>query len=561
MGLQSFLDTSRRIDALACAVLVIASLVAKFWLLHPVGPIIFFDELLYMEGARAVAGALSYPSGQYPFLYPMAIAPALLGGWGYHGIFVINVLASSSLIVFAWALARTVGCRPAWPAALLCALLPLHWVFPTQVLSENLFVPMFLAAAWISVRGTTLRLAGAFGFGVLLASLFLTKYLALPALPVLWAFWVASSVSGRRGRLPWIALAGSLAGVVVALASWLLFAAHSDIGLAEAFGSKVSGVKAGDLITPTSVALWAVAYLCVLALISAPFLPRFIEETLGLARGHWRRMLDQPLSRLLVLALLLCGGYWLVCIQHSAGALHNYPVPQRIVARYLMHLTPLLMVLGYALVLKGRSASTPRALSIVLALACIVALWLARSVLYDDLVWDLPDWFAGIPLYSADILAWRDSWMLPAVGALLLLSALMPAGRMLAVIWTLVLACVLAVAGWNVKARAEKPAMTRPLHARALLPVLDSLAKDGNRVTVVTEVKSEPPNVMRQSLAFWGWREPSVLVAGPRMRASPDRQVIYITMDPPPTSAQVLSTYRVGRRNGVIYRLPEASGR
>ena len=37
-------------------------------------------------------------------------------------------------------------------------------------------------------------------------------------------------------------------------------------------------------------------------------------------------------------------GYFLLGIQHSWGANYNYPIPQYVLGRYLMHLTPLYFI-------------------------------------------------------------------------------------------------------------------------------------------------------------------------------------------------------------------------
>ena len=182
-------------DIAACVLLVLACTLAKFAWLDPVGPLIFFDELLYRQGAEALAGLRTYPSGHYPFLYPLLLAPGEALHAGYRGIFVANVLAGSALIPACWLLARTVGMRWGWPCALAAALLPLQWLFPTQVLSENLFVPLFAWTVWYAIRAARPGVSASMVYGVALASLFLVKYLALPAIPVIWAAWLFGLVA------------------------------------------------------------------------------------------------------------------------------------------------------------------------------------------------------------------------------------------------------------------------------------------------------------------------------------------------------------------------------
>lgn len=557
---RTWLDPRRwqvndRIDAAACLVLLVACTLAKLALLQPVGPLIFFDELLYRQGAEALAGQGPYPSGHYPFLYPLLLAPGEALHAGFRGIFVANVLATSALIPACWLLGRTIGMKWAWPCALAAALLPIQWVFPVQVMAENLFVPLFAWAVWYAIRARVPGAAASLVYGASLASLFLVKYLALPAIPLIWATWLFGLASREvRWRSLSRIAALSLAGMAAMVIAWIAYAQANGIALDEAFGSKVSGLHAGELMTPAAVAMWAAAYLCALILLAAPFLPRFAEALGALAVAPRRLLRESPLARLTLLFALLAGGYWLICVQHSAGAMRNYPVPQRVVVRYLMHLLPLVAVLGLALTL--RPDPRPRLRHAVpLAAIAAGAVWVAHQVLYADLAWDFPPWFAAIPLYSTDILGFREPSMLWPLLGLVAASAFVGLHRSIAWAWVAAWLLLLGMATLVVQQRAERDSTTRPSHARALAPLLANATRRHENVLVITELRREPPVVLRQALMFWGADPGAFRVIGPGQAASAQAdktEVLRITMKPRPGD-EVLR-YPVGNATGYIYR-------
>lgn len=542
-------------DLVACAAIALGLLVLKFTTLHPVGPFLFFDELLYREGAEALAVFGNYPSGQYPFLYPLLMAPAYATGTGYEGMFAINVVASTLLVPACWLLARAIGLRPAWPAALLAAAMPLHFLYPTQILSENLFVPLFVLATWYTIRAKPAGPVAAFAFGLLLASLFLVKYLALPAVPLLWAFWLMGRVAGRvqaDDRTIRSGAAWSAAAILLATGAWLAYARTHGIATAEAFGANVSGLNAGDLITPAAVVTWATAYLACLVLVAGAFLPRLAESLVAYLHAPVRDFREHPQARLVLLTLLLAGGYWLVCVQHSAGGVGNYPVPQRVVVRYMMHLAPLFMTLGLAFTLRPFRPVTWPWVATATA-AGVALLWISHGILYGDMVWDFPDWFATIPLYSTDILAYQDTETLRTLLIVAAASAIAYLHRTLAIAWVASVLLLVAFATMSVHERNTRHVGERPLHPRVLAPFVARALEAGREVVVVSEVRGVKPDFLRQGLVFWGLERRSFGVArdaAEATRSTPGALVLSVGSDV--DGRDVLFTYRA---NGGTYHV------
>lgn len=552
---------SSRLDAVAMVAIALASLAAKFVVLDPVGPLIFFDELLYKLGADALAAHGTYPSGHYPFLYPLLLAPAVASGTGYEGIFFINALATSTLVPACWLLARACGARWAWPCAVIAAVLPIQFTFPTQVFAENLFVPLFTFCVWYAVRAKPVGWLSAFAYGLMLAGIYLTKYLALPAVPVLWVAWLfgLSRNGVARAGLPRLALS-SAAGVAVLVGAWVLYAGANGIGVQAAFGGDVyEGHADRSAITFDSLLLWTGAYLAVAVLLVGPFLYRLFEAVVELARNPVQRLGESAFYRLVLLCLLFLGGYLLVCVMHSAQLAMNYPDPQRVVVRYFMQLVPAVFVLGVVQALAGNGIGRLRPMAGVAAAVCLAALVVAaHGVLYKDFVWDFPDWFAAIPLYSTDILGYRQGvgfWLLPVVVLLGPLAATGAIGRWLVVSLGITLV-VFSTA--YVNRVSEVFTTSRPVHARELLPyVTDSLRK-GDAVRIVSEIPRLPEQEISQALQFWGVDGSRIAGGAREQTAQAGTEAVYRLRIRPLEGERPLHQYAYGqggyRSTGYIYR-------
>jgi len=124
------------------------------------GPAIFTDELQYVEMARSLplGRGLLWAGAQTNFpcwLYPLLISP-LIGLFrmdvAHTCVRGLNAVLMVSAIFPTYALAREVGTRrQALAAAGLVALLPAMG-YSAMVMTESLFLPVFLFALWLIVR-------------------------------------------------------------------------------------------------------------------------------------------------------------------------------------------------------------------------------------------------------------------------------------------------------------------------------------------------------------------------------------------------------------------------
>ena len=144
------------------AVLVLVSFLFRAWVARGMlAPFIMVDELIYSELAKSFADSGRFlvrdvPTTGYGLLYPVVISPAyaLFDSipQAYGAVKTINALVMSLAGIPAFLLARRV--LPAsWSllAAVLALALP-SLLYTTTVMTENLFYPLFLLAAWALLR-------------------------------------------------------------------------------------------------------------------------------------------------------------------------------------------------------------------------------------------------------------------------------------------------------------------------------------------------------------------------------------------------------------------------
>lgn len=227
-----------RSELSALVILTTLTMAVRAWLgvIDP-GPTLYFDEAYYIENARSIFHLASYSTAIYPPLYSVLIAAGLTQAAWYPATMAISAAASGLAVPATWFLARSLGAR--WPlaAATIVALLPAGYAYSQYLLSENLSTPLFILALALAVRG---RQSEGWIVGISAAALFLTKYIALPAVPLLCALWLLrvwqNDASRRHARsLAAVALRPVMA-VVVLIVGWLIYAIASGFALRDAIG-------------------------------------------------------------------------------------------------------------------------------------------------------------------------------------------------------------------------------------------------------------------------------------------------------------------------------------
>ena len=398
-------------ELIALIVLTVATLVLRIAIaVNDGGPTLYFDEAYYIENARALFELAPYATAHYPPLYSLLLAPGQLAEDWYPVTMAISAAASALTVPAAWFLGRSVGLR--WPlvAAAVAAASPAYLAYAGYMMSENLSTPLFVVAIALACRG---RAREGWLLGLALAGLIGTKYLFLPAAFILFVMYlVVRRKPGRGWRLAESARAAVPVVVPIAVLGlgWLAYAMASGFSLFEAAGLGVPsstlgrGASDGD---PKFLLLWLTIYCGILLL---PTLPAVLAIVVYAGRPRSAGLfLTRPQAIFAVGLAVLVVTYLATTVQHSFGAYYNYPEPSRAWGRYLMHLSPTLILLGLLLLQRlGENRAAVRPLRVLAALVVTLAAGLAAwRILYYGWIFGMPRWSFDYPLTAADVFPFR----------------------------------------------------------------------------------------------------------------------------------------------------------
>jgi hypothetical protein len=373
------------------------------------GPVYFFDELKYRLNAFSIYNGVKYATSHYPPIYSLAIAPAFVMERWYEGMLLLNVLWSSMLMPAVYFLGCSIKLRHPLVAAVLVALLPLHVVYPRYILSENIFVPLFVISFAFAIRGSIGGKFESFLFGLSLGLAHLARYLFLPSLPLFICAWFMILLV-RRGESCFdnrfdIAkhICCVAAGYGLLISVWVFIGFESGFSLKELFGFGVSGVTSGFFDVDTFL-MWCVLYASYVFLMSYPVWMLFCFY-LALVKNMEIRQISNRNALIAVLLFVLVVCYWLIAARHSGAAKYNSVVPLYIIGRYLMHLVPVALVF-YVWILE-KIVQDHRRFSMIKAFFLVAVLSvlgeICRRILFGQLIWDLPTWFATISFNATDV--------------------------------------------------------------------------------------------------------------------------------------------------------------
>jgi hypothetical protein len=415
---------------------------------YPTGPTVFLDELLYKEDAQQIfSGRLhdgTLYGWAYPPLYPVLLSPAFLSQkhW-YEWMLFINTLLSSSIIFPAYLISKKLlPEKMVFLPAIMVALLPFHAVYFSLLMSENLFLLVFLFALYFSLIREKRGWFSGMLVGVFCALAYMTKYLFLPSIPLLIGLWwlIPLIKKDLKGKSIWQKLnlpdlAAVTAGFLVIYTPWLIYAQHIGVSVGKAMGlhfvssyaEKISSAEfhfssaAIKMSKLNSLVLWVTAYSSYLVLVLAPLL-----SILCLYFRLWfSKREDIPFREKLFFLFLiaLSIGYFLLAVQHSWGAAYNYPVPQYLIGRYLMHLTPLYFIAAVVALyrLNNHMSSFKCSSIVIISLVALILVCAAQRILFEQAVWELPKGFAGIKFSSPDSFIYRSHVALWAVLSIIFL--------------------------------------------------------------------------------------------------------------------------------------------
>jgi hypothetical protein len=420
-------------------------------------PWIMVDELIYSELAKGLAAGDGFairgvPTNAYGFVYPLLIAPAY---WlfdslpqAYEAVKAINAFVVSLAAIPAFFLARRVlPTGLSILAALLAVALP-SLAYAGQVMTENVFYPLFLCVTLVFVL--TLErptLARQLGLLALCAFAYLTRAQALaffPAIalaPVLAGTWRSFKV-----------LYGTLGGLVAAALLAQVVRGESPLGLLGAYS-----VTGEHRYEPLEVGRWLLYHVAELDLYVGvvPFAATLVLLAL------WRR-LPRVLRPFLAATAALS-----VCFVLEVSAFASLPSVARIEERNLFYLAPLMLIALLVWIDQG----LPRP-PLAAGVAAVVAAALPGLIPYERLI--------GVPSQSDTLMLlplWRvhERWSvaLGDLAAIVLVLAAAAAIAFLVVPRRFALVFPLAVLAFFL-------AVARPVSARMEYAALGALAEGMN---------------------------------------------------------------------------------
>ena len=530
------------------------------------------DELLYKFNASAIFEWKRYATAHYPPAYSLTLVPALFFRHWYEAMLVCNAFWSSLVVPATWFLGRAAGLRYPLRAAVLASLLPMHAVYPNVLFSENLFVPLFVVALALAQRGGRSGNTEALTFGVVLGLAHLTKYLFLPALPLLFGSWVYFR-SKSNLRVPtagllrryYPALLVVLAYCII-IGIWICYGLTSGYSLRKLFGFGISGISAKAAITVHSLLMWIAAYTFYIIL---AWLPIWGIVTIWLSQLRDKAWRSQPALyhwRFLALVLLLVGGYWLLSVQHSFGASYNYPVPVRLIGRYLMHLSPIMLVVG--LLLLESIAENPLSIGKTKALAGVGILAslasLAWWVLFNKGIWSFSVEFANREPGTVDTIALvYPAMFLFVIAMILLLLAMICFRKNKPRAWLLPIAALMLVS--LVVDAARMYNKRNGLHHRELAAAAETMpGRQDDTLHVYYDGFALQLKYFKERMLFWGIKRPVV----PEEAVSYKRGIHFPSLPSPSVlitnihfDINALREYKIGNKRYRIYRIDDLDPR
>jgi len=524
-------------------IIIIALYIKHIALFNPTGPTVFYDELLYKEDALLIFQGKNFVTGDYPAHYPPLYSFILSGAFlfnnWYKVMIIINGILSSLLLIPVWYLAREF-LSPIYSIflVLFSALLPFQVIYPDYILSENLFLVLFIWSVLLAIRGINCNKMNAGFFGLILGAAYMTKYLMLPAIPLLIATWVIVPTTHNRhsfknifSRSNWQNLIIMFSIFCIIVISWAIYVFSSGVPFIYAFGLRGSVTKAIGLgissITQSDSALvegnltyevinrllmWFSAYGAYIILAIAPLLMPLL---LRLTQTRWGKPSWSNLNKEIVffwLVFLLTLGYWFIAMRHSFGASYNNPDPFYLIGRYLMHIMPLLYIAGVIGVVNFKKIIIEKRIIVYITIfVSLIMFYGAQAVLYRQGIWNFPPWFAAIHINSPDTFVYNYNINLyigivcVLLTGLIVLKYFFSVGSM-RVTWIIAILCIVIFWQSNIFSNAAYRSLKNDfgLHSRYIAAIHQNNKSNLDDRSLYYYIPEMTEYILFNSLSFWG---------------------------------------------------------
>ena len=345
-----------RLDAILMILMYVSLLALKIVLV--VGnrsfPIIS-DEFNYEYMSWKLITDGNYASAHYPFLYPLALAPAhLFGEQSYLAMKVLNAVYSSFVPVITYLICRLyLDWKPSLMCGLFSMVLPFQYVFTMCLLSENLYFPLLLLAIYVLLRPYKRPLAGDILIGVFLGLLMLTRHITLSIIPVFAVVWMMKQY-GYGKKWGYIFARGFLVVAVLcaAYSPWFVSKLLQGHELKTIVGLSIASGSDPAQLTLDRLLLSLTYYVLYAVLMLAPLLGVLVKSIRGLDLGKKEKC--SQFNQLWVLMVGLMGFMLAAVVRHSWKAYYNYPEFTKIKGRYVVYFTVLAAILAAVTLFKKK---------------------------------------------------------------------------------------------------------------------------------------------------------------------------------------------------------------
>ena len=326
------------------------------------GPVGRGDEMTYYTMADSLYYDIFTPRDynhyQYPPLYPLSLVVTLVfKGWAFEGVKLINVFLSSSIIIPTYFISKKfVDVKKSLLVAFLACLIPYHFVFPRRIVSENLFLPLFFWALFITFTvpaNKRSRLIWDLANGLIIGLLYLTRYITLATIPFFMLAWWIKPFEGERSLykpgFKKTLHALLMAAVIVATYSpWVVAGVQDGVAANLMLGFGVAAKTTAGQLTIQRLLMWAVLYAFYFILVAAPVFSLLIVSLRQMDFKNWRH----GFTRWIIQTFLIMGGFYAAVTRHSWRAFYNREIPSAIMGRYLIVFSVVYFIIAVAALMR-----------------------------------------------------------------------------------------------------------------------------------------------------------------------------------------------------------------
>ena len=265
----------------------------------------------------------------------------------------------------------------------------------------------------------------------------------------------------------------------------------------------------------------------------------------------------------ILLLLSLTFIFWIISVDHSFRAVYNYPTPSCIVGRYMMHFMPLFIVAGvYAAsrILLYRD-NLKRMYILVAVILMIILVTISKLILFNNLFWAHPFYFANIPFNTPDSIFYKNLFFFCSSLAIIVLTGVSfilmanASNKKSGILYFLVFLMIVLWQGmifYNAAKRAGKNFMG--LHAREIAKVLDHDLSGKITLPVYYSVTGLNNKYLKCVSLFWHGPELIYYPVMDSARVSDTlNNFLFLTQDSLPMNAIISYKYQNGNVN--LYNL------